>query len=247
MKRLHTYSQHFLRDPNFVAELVGHSNVRKNDTVYDLGAGSGVISYILSRRVKHVYAVEVEPGALSKLRTNIEHCDNVTIVNTDIMSVSFPETDRYKIFANIPFDISSPLVKKLVDLPNFPVSCYLIVQKQFANKLLANDRHFTSQLGAYISPVFSTRIRRPLRKTDFWPHPAVDTVLLELKRREKPFIAREYMQDYERFLERGFADKKYFDRLNKAALKISPEKLPSQLTGEQWVKLFLAQHTPPVR
>jgi 23S rRNA (adenine-N6)-dimethyltransferase len=239
MKRLHTYSQHFLRDPNFVAELVGHSNLRKNDTVYDLGAGSGVISYVLSRRVKQVFAVELEPSVLAKLRSNLDACENVTIVHSDILSVEFPQVERYKIFANIPFDISSALVRKLVDSPNPPVSCYLVVQKQFANKLLANDRHFTSQLGAYIAPVFAARIRRPLKKTDFWPHPAVDTVLFELKRREDSPIAYTDMPSYERFVERGFADKKFFDSLLRSSLQISAEKLPSQLTGEQWVNLFV--------
>lgn len=241
MKRLHTYSQHFLRDPNFVAELVGHSNLRKNDTVYDLGAGSGIISYVLSRRVKQVVAVEVEPGMIGKLRTNLDGCDNVEVIASDILSVAFPDTDRYKIFSNIPFDISSPLVQKLVDLKNPPTACYLIVQKQFANKLLANDRHYTSQLGVYAAAVFTARIRRPLRKTDFWPHPAVDTVLLELKRREEPLIARADMVRFGRFVERGFADTKYFASLQKSNLKISPEKLPSQLTGEQWIQLFRQQ------
>lgn len=52
MKRLHTYAQqHFLRSPRLVAELIGHSNIRKNDTVYDLGAGSGVIASVLARRL----------------------------------------------------------------------------------------------------------------------------------------------------------------------------------------------------
>src|SRR4051812_28038866 len=52
MPRLHTYSQHFLRSPRIVAELIGHSNVRKNDIVYDLGAGSGVIASVLANKCK---------------------------------------------------------------------------------------------------------------------------------------------------------------------------------------------------
>lgn len=64
MSRNHVYAQHFLRNPRVVAELVGHSNIRKNDTVYDLGAGSGVITSVLARRAKNIIAVEIERAAL---------------------------------------------------------------------------------------------------------------------------------------------------------------------------------------
>jgi 16S rRNA A1518/A1519 N6-dimethyltransferase RsmA/KsgA/DIM1 with predicted DNA glycosylase/AP lyase activity len=84
MSRDYTYAQHFLRGPRTVAELVGHSNIRKNDTVYDLGAGSGVIASVLAERAKSVIAVEIEPSALRKLRVNMAQFDNVTIVEKDM-------------------------------------------------------------------------------------------------------------------------------------------------------------------
>lgn len=54
MKRLAEYSQYFLQSPELVKELIGHSNIRKNDTVYDIGAGSGTISSVLAQRAKRV-------------------------------------------------------------------------------------------------------------------------------------------------------------------------------------------------
>lgn len=209
MKRLHTYSQHFLRSPAFIKELVGHSNIRKNDVVYDLGAGSGAISAVLATRAKQVVAVELEPATLAVLRRNMKRYGNVQVVAGDILSVPFP-AEPFKIFANIPFHVSSALVRRITEEPSGLKSAYLIVQKQFARKLLIDSDYFTGVLGAMIAPWYTARIRRPLRKTDFWPHPNVDTVLLELKPREAPLLPLERQQDYIVMVERAFHDKAFF-------------------------------------
>lgn len=234
MARYHTFSQHFLRSPRLVAELIGHSNVRKNDVVYDLGAGSGTITSVLARRCKHVIAVEIESQALQKLRRNVGAVDNVTIVEKDVLQLELPRVP-YKIFANIPFHLSSAIVRKFTETANPPKSMYLITQKQFARKLVPGDDHFTSQLSAEMGPWFTVRIRKTLRKTDFTPPPAVDTVLLEIKPREHALISNTNHTRYRDFVARCFNDQKYFTRLKKP---FSAELRPSQLTLEQWVALY---------
>ena len=237
VKRLDSYSQHFLRSPRLVAELVGHSNIRKNDIVYDLGAGSGVITGVLARRCKQVIAVEVEPGALRKLRANVDQFENVKILEKDILALN-PKENSYKIFANIPFHLSSPIVRMFTQIANPPKSIYLITQKQFARKLVPGDDHFTSQLGAEIGPLFTARIRKPLRRTDFTPPPGVDTVLLELKRREEPLLPASDMDLYRELIGRCFADQTFFGKIPRDKAGISPELRPSQLTLEQWIRLY---------
>lgn len=239
MKRSHIHAQHFLKSPRLVAELIGHSNIRKNDLVYDLGAGSGVIASVLANRCKRVVAVEIEPQTLQKLRQNLGRVDNVTIIDQDILALE-PSTEPYKIFANIPFSLSASVVRKFTESEQSPKAMYLIVQKQFARKLVPGDDHFTSQLGAQIGPEFTARIRRPLRRTDFTPPPAVDTVLLELKRREEPLLPPEQLPDYRDFVARCFAEQKYFAQTPQSEAGISSERTPSQLTLEQWVQLWRA-------
>jgi 23S rRNA (adenine-N6)-dimethyltransferase len=234
MARLHTFSQHFLRSPRLVAELIGHSNIRKNDTVYDLGAGSGTITGVLARRCKNVIAVEIEPQALVKLRKNTATVENITIVAQDILSLTLPETP-YKIFANIPFSISAQVVRKFTETAHPPKSMYLITQKQFARKLVPGHDHFTSQLSAELGPWFTIRIRKPLRRTDFTPPPAVDTVLVEIKPRESPLVAREQADAYRQFIAQCFTSQTYFLKLKKP---FSSELRPSQLTLEQWQGLY---------
>ncbi len=188
--------QHFLRSPKFALMLIGHSNIRKNDTVVEIGAGSGVITTALSKRCKSVFAIEPDRETAEKLRANLKRfgAENVIVIEKDFRDVEFPE-GQYKIFCNPPFRFSSEIFYKALNLENKdgviiekgtknpPKSIHLILQKNLALKLILTDRHYTSQLGRILTKSYDTKIRLPLKKTDFTPPPAVDTVLFEAKLR----------------------------------------------------------------
>lgn len=176
-------SQHFLRSPRLALILIGHSNLKKRDLVVEIGAGSGVITSALAHRVRHVIAVEPDPATAAKLRQNLERfkIENVEVVEKDFLKMELPD-EPYKIFSNPPFHLSSQIINKLLDAKNPPESFYLILQKQFALKLLNTERHYTSQLGLKLIQSYQTKIRLPLKPTDFTPPPAVPTVLFEAKK-----------------------------------------------------------------
>lgn len=180
--RDHNLSQHFLRSPRLALMLIGHSNIKKRDLVVDIGAGSGVITAALARRCRDVWAVEPERNTAEKLRKNLQGFENVRIFEEDFLEMRLPD-EPYKIFANPPFHISSAILHKLIEAENPPEAIYLILQKQLALKLIMTDRHYTSKLGYEINRLYETKIRYPLRPTDFTPPPAVPTVLYEAKRR----------------------------------------------------------------
>lgn len=167
--------------------LIGHSNLKKRDTVIEIGAGSGVITSALSKRVNKVIAIEPDHQTATKLRENLAkyNIENVEIVEKDFMDFELPEEEPYKVFSNPPFHISSCIVHKLIEAKNPPKSFYLILQKQFALKLLNTDRHYTSQLGQELIKSYQTKIKYPLKPIDFTPPPAVPTVLFEAKQIEK--------------------------------------------------------------
>ena len=181
--RNHLLSQHFLKSPRLALMLIGHSNLKHRDTVVEIGAGSGVITSALAHRVTKVIAIEPDHATAIKLRANLEkrNITNVEIVEQDFLEYNLP-TDTYKVFANPPFHLSSAIVHKLIESDNPPDSFYLILQKQFALKLLNTDRHYTSQLGFALTQKYQTKIRYPLKPTDFTPPPAVPTVLFEARR-----------------------------------------------------------------
>ena len=161
--------------------LIGHSNIKKRDLVIDIGAGSGVITSALSRRCREVWAVEPDHQTAEKLRHNLKGAENVKIFEADFLEMQLPD-EPYKIFANPPFHLSSKILHKLIEAENPPESIYLILQKQLALKLIMTDRHYTSQLGHQINQKYQTKIRYPLKPTDYTPPPAVPTVLFEAKR-----------------------------------------------------------------
>ena len=176
-------SQHFLKSPRLALVLIGHSNLKKRDLVVEIGAGSGVITSALSYRVRQVIAVEPDHVTAEKLRENLKKREikNVTVVEKDFLEMELPE-EPYKVFSNPPFHLSSAIVHKLIESENPPEAFYLILQKQFALKLLNTDRHYTSQLGLKLIQSYNTKIKLPLRATDFTPPPAVPTVLFEAKK-----------------------------------------------------------------
>lgn len=240
MARLDNYSQHNLRGQDFIKELIGHTNIKQTDLVYDIGAGTGAITAALSQKAKFVVAIEVEPIAAAKLRENIDgKYPNVEVIEKDFLDVELPARP-YKIFSNIPFHLSSPIIHKITEDPNPPEAAYLIVQKQFARKLLPNYDGFTGALGMMIGPTFGVRIRRPLKRSDYTPPPAVDTVLIEIKRREVPFIELQDMPKYRKFIEGCFSDPKIFAKTPRVKVGLKEGIKPSEMKLHQWVELFKA-------
>lgn len=242
MKRLDTYSQNFLKSPQLVRELISKSNLRVTDTVYDLGAGSGLISSVLADAVKKVVAVEYDARLKPTLEKNLTPHRNVTIKIADALTVPLP-TDPYKVFANIPFHISSPLLQRFADSPHSPEAAYLIVQKQFGKKLEASDpKHFTSQLGMILGAEYSVKVIKNLKRTDFWPQPAVDTVCVEMLKRKTPLVESSRLQAYQKFTLECFSDPKKLAKLPLKVIGIAPGFPPSRLSLAQWVILFHSQN-----
>ncbi|NCU37691.1 methyltransferase domain-containing protein [Candidatus Saccharibacteria bacterium] len=239
MKRLAHYSQYFLRNPGFVAQLVRAAGVTKQDHVLDIGAGSGIVTHALAERTKQVTAIEYEPRTVIKLRDNMAKHHNVTVVEADILEYKLP-SDTYKVFANIPFHLSSQILRLLISASVPPVAIYLIVQKQFAKKIVQSNDHFTGALGMMVGPQYDARIVKRLKRTDFWPHPNVDTVLLGLEQREQPLLPPIEMVRYRKYVEDCYHDPKMFSRAPLGIINVPTTVKPSQLSLMQWAQLYLA-------
>jgi len=239
MKRLHTYSQNLLRNPQLIKELFERTNIKRDATVIDIGAGTGTISSVLARQVRNVIAVEFEPRMFAKLRENMEYYPNVSVYEGDFLTMELPKTP-YSIFANIPFHLSSPIVNYLIETDRPPQCVYLIVQKQFGRKLIADTdpEHFTSQLGMIVGARYATKIRKALARTDFFPHPAVDTVFLEMMRRETPLVKKSRFEAYKTFTTECFSDPKKLAKLPIEIIGLEKGGSPSRVTLTEWVKLF---------
>ena len=212
MARKHRISQNFLRSPQIALMLVGHSNIRKRDFTLDIGAGSGVFTYALSKKSAQVLAIEFDRETFKKLQNNTKKLENVEVLCVDFLRFNLSKLPKnYKVCANIPFHLSS--------------------QKQFARKLIVSDKNFTSALGVKIFPFFESKIKKPLQKSDFTPPPAVETVFFEMKRRETPLISKEEHPIFNDFIEKMLAVPEFYKKNFKPKFKT---KNPIELKGEEW-------------
>ncbi len=237
MKRKHTHGQHFLRNPAFVRQLIQKTSIGSTDTVYDIGAGTGIIASALAEVAHRVIAIEYDQQTADKLRLNLQGYANVQVVEGDFMTMDAPVAAD-KVFANIPFHLSSKIVRKLSEAATPPQSIYLIVQKQFAQKIVLHNQHFTGALGMMLGPIYEAKIVKQLQRSDYMPRPNVDTVLLALERRPQPLIAQPFMPDYRQLVEQSYHDPKVFAKTPRRASGIDELLKPSQLSLEQWVQLF---------
>ena len=236
MSRKHRISQNFLRSPRIALMLVGHSNIRKRDFTLDIGAGSGVFTYALSKKSAPVLAIECDRETFKKLQNNTKKLENVEVLCADFLRFNLSKLPKnYKVCANIPFHLSSPIIQKLTNAKNSPKSIYLILQKQFARKLIVSDKNFTSALGVKIFPFFESKIKKPLQKSDFTPPPAIETVFFEMKRRETPLISKEEQPIFNDFIEKMFAVPEFYKKNCQPKFKT---KKPSELKGEEWLEIW---------
>ena len=106
--RNHLLDQHFLKNVRLALMLIGHSNLKRRDTVVEIGAGSGVITAALAKKCGLVYAIEKDPKTFKKLKNNLkeQNLENVKLVCEDFREVIF-YFKNYMVFSNPPFSLSA--------------------------------------------------------------------------------------------------------------------------------------------
>jgi 23S rRNA (adenine-N6)-dimethyltransferase len=241
-------AQNFLRSPGLVRSLVKASSISATDTIYEIGPGHGMITAQLARLADRVIAIEVDPLLAGKLQERFLHAPNVQIVEGDFLRYRIRDQE-YKIFANIPYNITSEIVRKILYLAPCPSEAYLIMQKEAAEKFAGVPRE--TQFSVLAKPLYSLQIARVLTRTDFYPVPRVESVLLRIQKRCPPLMREKDMSLYRSFVHYGFgrwrrslklAFKPLFTynqwkRLSRD-LCISLKATPSELSIEQWLGLF---------
>jgi 16S rRNA (adenine1518-N6/adenine1519-N6)-dimethyltransferase len=197
LKLVKKLGQNFLHDDNILRQEVAFAGVEGRD-VLEIGAGDGRLTEkILEARPKSILAVEKDGRFAEILREKFAVSNCVEIVEGDFLEMDFSKKRFDIIIGNIPYYISSDII---FALPKIEFSrAYLIVQKEFAQKMVAkpNDSNYgrlsvTSQLN------FSVKYLRTVPKSVFTPQPKVDSALIELTKGKTP--PNEFTQDVIRFL-----------------------------------------------
>jgi 23S rRNA (adenine-N6)-dimethyltransferase len=224
-------AQNFLRSSKLVRQLLDTSSIESSDTVYEVGPGRGIITAELARTAQHVIAIEKDPELARQLCRRFETFRNVQIITKDFLQYHVPASE-YKIFANIPYNITAGLMRKILYTPPLPREAYLILQKEAAEKFSGKPNE--TQFSILAKPWFDIQIIRELRRTDFEPVPDVDSVLLRIKKRHSALIRNEDVFLYRSFVRYGFG-------MWKSSLKLSFKPI---FTYQQWKHLSKDLHFP---
>ncbi len=245
------YSQNFLKKPELVQHLLEKSSIDPKDIVYEVGPGRGIITEQLAFRCKKVIAIEKDQDLFLKLKHRFGQNPKIKIHQGDFLKYKLPQTE-YKVFSNIPFNITADIIKKLVNTENSPEDTYLIVQEEAAKKFTGSPYTSKETLSVLlIKPWFEPKVIHNFKRGDFQPPPGVNTVLLRLQKRKESVVDTKNSQLYKDFLAYTFSQwqptlkealRKIFTReqFKKLAkdLNFSQSATPTEIKFNQWLGLF---------
>lgn len=242
------YSQNYLKDPRLVAWLLHRSSIGFDDVVYEIGPGKGLITAQLALHCKQVIAVEKDPRLAALLVKKFARMPSVTIREGDFLHARLPDS-RYKVFANIPFNITSAIISRLTVPKNPPEEAYLTMQKEAAQVYTGEPSESLRAL--LLKPWFDVDIVHHFRRSDFEPEPRVDVVMLRLRKRMLPLVGPSDRRDFHDFIAycftswrptlgdtlKGVFNWKQLKRVQRE-LSINLQLTPTAIRSEQWISLF---------
>ncbi|KAL8151995.1 hypothetical protein V2J09_021803 [Rumex salicifolius] len=183
--RFHLYKglgQHLLTNTRILDTIVRRSNIRPTDTVLEIGPGTGNLTLKLLEASHKVVVIEIDkrmPEVLHKRVATTGFGDKLTVICQDALKAEFPHFDI--VVANIPYGISSPLIAKLVFGARTFRSATLLLQKEFARRLMANpgDSEF-NRLAVNVKLVADVEFIMDVSKREFLPNPKVDSSVIKI-------------------------------------------------------------------
>lgn len=169
-------SQNFLTSRRLLERIVRISTITKNDLVIEIGTGKGHLTEVLCRRAKYVYSMEIDKKLYERAKERLQKEDNLKIMCRDFMKYQLPSRTNYKVFANIPYNITTGIVKKLTEDAHPPSEIWLVMEKGAAKRFLGVPKE--TKYSLLLKRRWDLEIVYYFSREDFHPKPSVDSVLL---------------------------------------------------------------------
>jgi 16S rRNA (adenine1518-N6/adenine1519-N6)-dimethyltransferase len=174
--------QNFLHDPNALEKIVEIADLMPGQTVLEVGAGTGALTISLAQSRANVVAVEIDERLLPILQQQLADFENVKIVHSDILETdieSLVDGEAYVVVANLPYYITSAILRRLLEAQHKPQRLVLTVQHEVAERLVAKPGDMsllTVSVQFYGKPSIATRFNPAV----FWPRPDVDSAVVRI-------------------------------------------------------------------
>ncbi|MFB3887483.1 MAG: 16S rRNA (adenine(1518)-N(6)/adenine(1519)-N(6))-dimethyltransferase RsmA [Thermodesulfobacteriota bacterium] len=188
------WGQHFLVDRNILDKMIRMARVNEDDAVLEIGPGPGEMTLGLARRVKKVIAVEIDPNLTGILKKKVMDYSNVEVVKGDILRLDLQrllrrEKDPVKVVANLPYQISTPLLFRFIESRQLFSDLTLMIQKEVGERLVASPggKEY-GPLSIFVQMVSNLSILFRVKPTAFFPPPKVESVVIHVTWKEKPMV-----------------------------------------------------------
>jgi len=255
-----TIGQHFLVDRAALETIVAAAEIDPGDDVLEIGPGPGVLTVELASRARSVTAVELDERMLAVLRETVGGRANVRVVRADALAVdlfSIGARPPSRVVANLPYQITSPLLIRLLADPRRPQLMIVLVQAEVARRIVAGpkDRRERGFLSVLCQSFAEVRIVRHVPARAFRPPPRVDSAIVALRTRAEPAfwpleqhrfldLVSDAFRHRRKQLRSALGHEAGLDRDRAgaalAAAGIAPSRRPEELELDEWVALARA-------
>lgn len=196
------FGQNFLTSEEILEEVISKAKISKDDIILEIGPGIGTLTSKLLETGAEVISVEVDLELIQPLKDRFFMYDNFTIISADILKVDIYteilrilkekkkdlENRKIKVVANIPYYITTPIIFKLLENRNIVSEIYIMVQKEVAERICAKIGTKESSSITYMVSYYTEYLWDIyVDKTKFMPSPKVDSKVIALRFREKPY------------------------------------------------------------
>jgi len=191
------WGQHFLADKNILKKVIKTAEIEKEDVVLEVGPGLGGMTQALAHEAKKVIAVEIDARLAEILRNKLADTPNVEIIGSDILKFDVRKhlgsgKRPVKVVANLPYQISTPLLFHFIESRDLFSALILMLQKEVAERMVAPPGGKTyGPLSVLVQSVADVSICFTIKPSAFFPPPEVESAVIRLSWKERPMIAPE--------------------------------------------------------
>lgn len=238
-------SQNFLTSQATINRLINIAGIKKSDYIIEIGPGKGHITNILLKKCRNLSAIEIDENLYNKLHAKYSDVKSLKLYHQDFLMWKLPTTEKYKVFANIPFTITSAIIQKLTQNKNPPQDAWLVVEKGAAKRFCGKPSDTLQSL--LLRPFYDLNIVYHFQREDFHPKPGVDVVVLHISQKTESDVTLSQQKLYCNFIAHGLK----FGLFSKHALltkrqistalrvaKLNPIKASGEILYIQWLCLF---------
>jgi 16S rRNA (adenine1518-N6/adenine1519-N6)-dimethyltransferase len=202
--------QNFLQDDSALRKIVAAAEIQEEDVVLEVGPGLGSLTRYLAITAKKIVAVELDPSLIPLLQSVLTPWKNVTIIQGNILDFKIAEImeqENYLVVANIPYYITSAIMRHLMESNPRPRRIVLTMQKEVAERICAMPGDM-SLLALSVQVYGGPEIAAKIPAGAFYPVPKVDSAVLRVNLYPSPLIPFPQINTFFRLIKAGFSQKR---------------------------------------